>query len=75
MHFFPTRKTYGYDIQTPQNDPKPDSTKYKFDYTLQAPAEEKPVESKQNSYYTKVDRMTNEKSGKFFFYRNKSVLK
>lgn len=48
----------------PPSEIKPDDTKYKFDYTLQAPVEERPVETQQRTMYTKVDRMTEDKPGK-----------
>lgn len=47
----------------PPSEIEPENTKYKFDYTLQAPAEEKPVEKPERVMYTKVDRMTQDKPG------------
>lgn len=59
------RKSYAYDIQAPPSEPKADDTKYKFDYTLQTPAEDKLAESESKTFYTKVDRVTGDKPGIF----------
>lgn len=64
MFRYPFRKSYDYQVQMPPSESKPDETKYKFDYTIQAPVEEKPVETQQRTMYTKVDRMTEDKQGK-----------
>lgn len=66
MIIFSFRKSYGYAIQAPVSDSKPDDTKYKFDYALQRPAEEKSDEPEQRTMYTKVDRVTQDKHGKHF---------
>lgn len=50
----------------PPSESMPDETKYKFDYSLQAPVEEKPVETQPRTMYTKVDRVTEDKTGKAF---------
>lgn len=71
--FFVNRKSYGYDIQTPLSEPKKDDKKYKFDYTLEMPAEEKPIETEPRTLYTKVDRITQDKPGEIetnLFSRN-----
>lgn len=47
----------------PPTEIEPENTKYKFDYTLQAPVEEKPVENPERVMYTKVDRMTQDTPG------------
>lgn len=61
--FLHCRKSYGYQVQEPAAEPKVDDTKYKFDYTLQAPVEEKQEETPQRTLYTKIDRMTEDKPG------------
>lgn len=56
-------KSYNYQIQMPPTEIEPENTKYKFDYTLQAPVEETPVENPERVMYTKVDRMIQDKPG------------
>lgn len=59
------RKSYGYAIETPATEPKADDTKYKFDYTLQKPIEEKYDEPEQRTMFTKIDRVTQDKPGAY----------
>lgn len=58
------RKSYGYQVQEPPAESKVDDTKYKFDYMLQAPVEEKQEEAPQRTLNTKVDRVVEDKPGK-----------
>lgn len=65
IHFY-YRKSYNYQIQTPPSEIEPENTKFKFDYTLQAPVEEQPVEKPEQVMYTKVDKMTQDKPGELW---------
>lgn len=58
-------KSYNYQIRTPPTEAEPESPKYKFDYTLQAPVDEKPIEQPERAMYTMVDRMSQDQPGKF----------
>lgn len=59
---FCDRNSYGYQIQEP-TEPKVDDTKYKYDYTLQQPMDEKMAEPPKPTLNTKVDRVIQDKPG------------
>lgn len=43
---------------------KPESTKYKFDYSVEVPAETKAVDYKERTYSGRVDKVVGYKPGK-----------
>lgn len=60
---FSNRNSYRYQIREPR-EPNVDDTKYKYDYTLQQPLDEKVIEAPKKTMHTKVDRIVQDKPGK-----------
>lgn len=59
---FSNRNSYRYKIREPR-EPNADDTKYKYDYTLQQPLDEKVIKPKK-IMHTKVDQIVQENPGK-----------